>query len=176
MMKSRSGPRAAIAALLLGAAVLSACGWQLRGTGMIPDDLEALHISAQDSNGLLSRDLGRALKSAGVRVAESPADAELSLVIVQERSLVRVAAVNENARVSQQELIEEARFMIVNRVGEQLVPLSVVSSERVFEYDENNVLATQDERELIRGEMRRDLINQMLNHLRQLRPSDAAAP
>jgi len=160
----------ALLSLLTAGLIISGCGWQLRGAGMIPDDLKVLHVVSQDPNGKLTRDLTRALRSAGVDMVDTAADSDLSLVILQERSLVRVAAVNENARVSQQELIEEARFMIVNKAGEHLVHPSTVTSERIFEYNENNVLATQDERELIRTEMRRDLISQMLNHLRQLRP------
>jgi LPS-assembly lipoprotein len=149
--------------------MISGCGWSLRGAGMIPDDLNAMHVSSRDPNGKLARDLERALLSSGVEVPSSAAEADYSLVILQERSLVRVATVNENARVSEQELIEEARFMIVNKAGEQVVLPSKVTVERIFEYDEDNVLATQDERELIRSEMRRDLIMQMLNRLRQLK-------
>ncbi|MGD9660869.1 MAG: LPS assembly lipoprotein LptE [Porticoccaceae bacterium] len=164
-------------ALFLSTAVVSGCGWQLRGAGMIPEDLKTLHVVSRDPNGKLSRELARALRSAGVEVPASTADAQLSLVITQERSLVRVATVNENARVSEQELTEEATFMVVDKEGIQAVPLSTVTVQRIFEYNEDNVLATQDERELIRKEMRRDLISQMLNRLRQLREQpDAPAP
>jgi len=164
-------------ALVLSTVLMSGCGWQLRGAGMIPEDLKALHVMARDPNGKMARDMTRALESAGVEVPANAADAELSLVITQERSLVRVATVNENARVSEQELIEEATFMVVDRSGVQAVPTSTVSVTRIFEYKEDNVLATQDERELIRNEMRRDLIGQMLNRLRQLRDKpDAPAP
>ena len=156
-------------AIVLTTLMISGCGWSLRGAGMIPDELNSMHVVSRDPNGKLSRDLERALQSSGVEVPSSAADADYSLVILQERSLVRVATVNENARVSEQELIEEARFMIVNQEGVQVVLPAKVSVERIFEYDEDNVLATQDERELIRSEMRRDLIMQMLNRLRQLK-------
>jgi LPS-assembly lipoprotein len=156
-------------AMALALLITSGCGWSLRGAGMIPDGLTTMHVSSRDPNGKLAQDLTRALEASGVDVPASVADADLSLVILQERSLVRVATVNENARVSEQELIEEARFMIVDREGQQVIEPSKVSVERIFEYDENNVLATQDERELIRTEMRRDLIMQMLNRLRQLK-------
>lgn len=165
------------ALILLLSFAMVGCGWQLRGKGMIPEGLETLYVESLDPNGKLSRDLSRALTSAGVTVPDSAADADLSLIIVRERSLVRVATVNENARVSEQELTEQAEFMIVDREGTAVIPQSLVSVERVFEYDEDNVLATQDERELIRSEMRRDLINQMLNRLRQLNTRlDAPAP
>lgn len=164
-------------AIVLAAVTLAGCGWQLRGAGMIPEGLETLHVASRDPNGKLARDLTRALQAAGVDVPKSASDADLSLVILQERSLVRVASVNANARISEQALTEEAEFTIIDKAGETKIPKAIVSVERVFEYNEDNVLATQDERELIRGEMRRDLINQMLNRLRQLRVSpDAPAP
>lgn len=155
---------------LLITALAAGCGWQLRGKGMLPEGLDRLHVVSRDSSGDLARELSRALASAGVEVVDSTADAELSLVILQERSLVRVATVNEQARVSEQELSEKAAFTVLNRAGETVLARSVVSVERIFEYDENNVLATQDERELLRREMRRDLVNQILNRLRQLKP------
>lgn len=162
-------PRNLLATLLL-TLMVSGCGWHLRGAGMIPEGLDTLYVVSNDPDGKLSRDLGRALESAGVEVPASAVDSELTLVILRERSSVRVATVSEQARVSEQELTEQAEFMIVDKNGETVLPLSTVSVERVFEYDESNVLATQDERELIRREMRRDLISQILNRLRQLAP------
>ena len=160
---------------LLMAALVTGCGWQLRGKGMLPEGLDRLHVESRDPDGGLAGDLSRALASAGVEVTDSAADAELSLVILQERSMVRVATVNEQARVSEQELTEQAAFAVFNRAGKPVLPRSVVSVERIFEYDEDNVLATQDERQLIRREMRRDLVNQILNRLRQINPGDATA-
>lgn len=160
---------------LLLTTLVSGCGWHLRGEGMIPEGLKTLYVVSQDPDGQLAQDLSRALESAGVHVPKSAIDSELSLILIRERSSVRVATVNEQARVSEQELIEQAEFTIVDKAGKALIPQSLVSVERIFEYDEDNVLATQDERELIRKEMRRDLINQILNRLRQLNFQENAA-
>lgn len=81
---------------------------------------------------------------------------------------MRTATVNANARVSEQELSEEVEFLIADRDGNVLLPRSTVMVERVFEYDETNVLATRDEEQLIRAEMRRDLVSQILNRFRQI--------
>ena len=151
--------------------LVAGCGWHLRGKGMIPEGLDSLYVVSRDPDGKLSRDLSRALTSAGVEVPASSAEAGFTLVILRERSMVRVATVNEKARVSEQELTEQAEFTILDQEGATVLPKSLVSVERIFEYDEDNVLATQDERDLIRTEMRRDLINQILNRLRQLRPA-----
>ena len=160
---------------LLLTALVTGCGWQLRGKGMLPEGLETLHVVSRDPQGELAVDLSRALASAGVTITDSAANSDLILSILRERSMVRVATVNEQARISEQELTEQAEFTVINRAGEVVMPRSVVSVERIFEYDENNVLATQDERELIRREMRRDLVSQILNRLRQLKPANETA-
>src|SRR5690606_9977269 len=154
---------------------LSACGWQLRGEGMIPDGLTTLHISSRDPHSPLVTELTRTLKSANVAVANSATEAPYTLVIAAQRSGVRTATVNANARISEQELREEVEFLILDRDGTTLLPRSTVVVERVFEYNENNVLATRDEEQLIRAEMRRDLVNQILNRFRQIKDLDGAA-
>ena len=164
-----------ILVMLLVTLTVTSCGWHLRGKGMIPEGLESLYVVSRDPDGKLSRDLSRALTRAGVTVPDIEADAQLTLIILRERSMVRVASVSEQARVSEQELTEQAEFTVVDPNGETRLAKSLVSVERIFEYDEGNVLATQDERELIRREMRRDLVNQILNRLRQLGPINSEA-
>ncbi|MCK9469916.1 MAG: LPS assembly lipoprotein LptE, partial [Porticoccaceae bacterium] len=150
------------------------CGWQLRGAGLVPEGLDTLHISSRDPYSPLVMDLNRTLRAANVRVTASAAEAPYALVILDQRSGVRTATVNANARVSEQELSEEVEFLIADRDGTVLLPRSTVLVERVFEYDETNVLATRDEEQLIRGEMRRDLVNQILNRFRQIQGVNGA--
>lgn len=160
---------------VLLATLASGCGWQLRGAGVIPAGLDSLHISARDPHSPLVTELTRTLRAADVKVPASAEDAPYALMILSERRGVRTATVNANARVSEQELREEVEFLILDRDGATLLPRSTVVVERVFEYDENNVLATQDEERLIRAEMRRDLVNQILNRFRQIKDLDGAA-
>lgn len=148
--------------------LLSACGWQLRGAGLVPEGLDTLHITSRDPYSPLVMELTRTLRAANVRVAENASEAPYALVILDQRSGVRTATVNANARISEQELSEEVEFLIIDRDGNTLLPRSKVLVERVFEYDETNVLATRDEEQLIRAEMRRDLVSQILNRFRQI--------
>lgn len=153
---------------LAAALLLAGCGWQLRGAGLVPEGLETLHITSRDPYSPLVVELTRTLRAANVQVTESAAEAPYALAILDQRSGVRTATVNANARVSEQELSEEVEFLIADRDGNVLLPRSTVMVERVFEYDETNVLATRDEEQLIRAEMRRDLVSQILNRFRQI--------
>ena len=163
--------------ICLSFVMLTACGWHLRGASMIPENLKSLHITAQNDNSDLVRLLKQSLKSANVATPDKASDADYTLVILQEKSLKRTATVNANARISEQELTELVDFAFTDTNGKIVIPKSTVAVERVFEYDENNVIATQDEEALIRNEMRRDVVFQILNRLRQLQTtSNASAP
>lgn len=168
-------PTTALLVALLMTALAGGCGWQLRGAELIPEGLDSLHISARDPHSPLVTELTRTLRAADVKVPTNASESPYALMILAERRGVRTATVNANARVSEQELREEVEFLILNRDGDTLLPRATVVVERVFEYDENNVLATQDEEQLIRAEMRRDLVNQILNRFRQIKDLDGAA-
>lgn len=176
MTTSNLTPRILIPVLLcLG---LAACGWQLRGTSMIPANLDSLHVARADGETSdLVRQLQQTLNSADITTPDTSDEAQYSLIILAENARRRTASVNANARVSEQELTEEVRFTVSDSDGNVAIPPSIVAVERVFEYDETNVVATRDEERLIREEMRRDLVGQILNRLRQLRTrTDAPAP
>lgn len=176
MTTNRLTPRILIPVLLcLG---LAACGWQLRGTSMIPANITSLYVARDDGeDSLLVRQLQQTLNSADIATPATSDNAQYALLILSENFRKRTATVNANARVSEQELTEEVRFTVRDQEGEIAIPPSIVSVERVFEYDETNVVATRDEEQLIRDEMRRDLVGQILNRLRQLHNvADATAP
>ncbi len=145
--------------------LLSACGWQLRNAQVVPEDLGRVHLSAQDPHSKLITELTRALNLYGVDVVASAADAKYSVVIVDFKRTRRSATLNPSARVSEFQLNEEVDFLIVDALGNQIIPLSTASIERVYEFNERDVLASENEEQLIRDGMREELVRQILNRL-----------
>jgi outer membrane lipopolysaccharide assembly protein LptE/RlpB len=124
-----------------------------------------LHLSAQDPHSKLITELTRALNLYGVDVVASAADAKYSVVIVDFKRTRRSATLNPSARVSEFQLNEEVDFLIVDALGNQIIPLSTASIERVYEFNERDVLASESEERLIRDGMREELVRQILNRL-----------
>ena len=152
--------------------LLSACHWQLRDAQIVPDDLGSLHLSSQDPHSALIRELTRALNLYGVDVVASAADARYSVVIVDFRRNRRTGTINPSARVAEYQLNEDVEFLIVSSDGSQLIPLSTASVERVYEFNELDVLASDNEERLVRNGMREEIVRQILNRLR-LVPEEA---
>jgi len=167
-MNKRLTSTAFIAFLILAT---SACGWHLRGAVDGGINFDSMHISTADPNSDLTRRLRRQLEASDVEIMENATQATYSLVIVKEDSSRRTATVSASARVSERSLTETAVFLVLDKHGSSAIPRSTVRVERVYEYNEDNVLATNDEAELLKREMKGELARQIYNRLRQLNKS-----
>lgn len=161
-------------AILLTTLLISSCGWHLRGYGNAPQTINSLYISSKNTNSELVRELGRALRAQDVDVKTNANEAEYGLIIIKERRKRRTATVSGSARISEQELTESVDYSVINRDGSTALPLTTATVDRIFEYNEDNILSTDDEARLLRSEMQRDLVRQILNRLQNL--NKTAAP
>lgn len=152
--------------LILSILLLSSCGWQLRGHNNALENVQSVHINSRNQQSELVQDLKRSLEAINVATASDLNKAQYSLVLLDERSLRRTATVSAGARVAEYLLVEEADVLILAADGSQLLPRTTLSVERVYEFDENNVLANDDEAKLLKKEMRSNLTRQIIDLLR----------
>lgn len=167
--------RASLIAMLI-ASLTTSCGWHLRGSTDVASTIDSVHVSARNIHGDLVRELTRTLINNDVMVPKSATEAQFSIVLLKQSSKQRTATVSASARVSEYRLTEEVSFLILAADGTTLLPDTTVSAERVYEFDENSVLAKEDEKRQLQREMRGDLIRQIMNRLNAISRRAAAAP
>jgi LPS-assembly lipoprotein len=160
-------------ALLLTTTMLTACGWHLRGSIALPEDLNSIHLSAEDTHGSLINDMQRALISNNINVVESSADANYSIKLLGERSKRRAASVGGDALASEYELTMEVDYSI-DRGEEPLLEKDTARVIRTYDYNRNQVLGSSGEEDIIKAEMRNELIQQIVRRLRFLATAPAA--
>ncbi len=157
---------------------LSACGWQLRGTGS-ETTIERLYLETNTPNSLFTQVLRQYLLGSGIELTSKASEAEYSLNILKEKSTRRTATVSASARISERLLKEHVEYIVLNPDRTAALERATVIVERIFEYNENNVLATEDEAQILKSEMYGDLARQLVNRLRHLKKpaqsSDAPA-
>jgi outer membrane lipopolysaccharide assembly protein LptE/RlpB len=141
----------------------------MRGTESNMAHFDNMYISAPDSHSELVKTLKRKLQAGGVTLMKNATTANYSLVIIEQDSDSRVASISSSARISERYLIETAEFLVLDKEGIRVIPSTLVTIERAHEYDETNVLATDDETRLLRREMHADLARQIYNRLRHIR-------
>ncbi len=161
-------------ALLL---TLSACGWQLRGGGG-ESTIARLYLTSAVPDSPFTRTLERYLQASGTELVDRADKAEYSLKVFKEKSKRRTATVSASARISERLLEEQVEYLVTRSDGTVAIERSIASVERIYEYNEDNVLATEDEARLLKNEMYNDLARQIANRLRHLKKptADNAAP
>ncbi|GAA5316405.1 MAG: hypothetical protein AseanaTS_16090 [Candidatus Pelagadaptatus aseana] len=162
--------------LLLSLSLLTACGWHLRGDLNLPSDLQSLYIDNQSQGNVTEAELNRLIAANDVTVTENRADAQYTITLSNERYERRTISVTSGGEASEYELTYEVDYSITNAEDLILVPKSTAQVIRSYSYDRDNVIAKNEEEELIRQEMKPQLASQILNRLRFLSAAPVSAP
>ncbi len=156
--------RLTIASLLM-ATIVTGCGWHLRGTGQVADNISSVHISGQDLQSEFYQMLARSFKSNDIEVVRSATKAQYSIVTLNYKSERRISTVSGGARASEYQLTESIDILILANDGTQLLPRTTLNTTRYLDFNENEVQAKTEEADLLRKEMRYDLTSQIIRRL-----------
>ena len=160
--------KAALGIAMLFTLMLSACGFQLRGTA----DLAFKNVYIQGGKLSINRDLERTLKTNGVQIAAKSEDAELLLELVSERSQKRIMSLSGGGLVREFELIYLLNFRIREASNPIWGPLQTIRNRRDFSYNDNALLGKVEEEERLNADMRQDAIREMLRRLTAVKPAE----
>ncbi|BDB22132.1 hypothetical protein BLL37_27475 [Pseudomonas azotoformans] len=153
--------------LVMGLAVLlSACGFQLRGTGTNDLTIKELDVSARNAYGDTVTQLRQVLENSGVHVYTG---ATYKLFLVDERETQRNLSYASAGRASDIELNTALNFEIQ---GRDHLPLmgDKIQVQKVVSHDGNNLVGSDSEIQQVRKEMRRELVQRMVLRLSMLTP------
>lgn len=154
--------------LVIGlATLLSACGFQLRGTGDVQFALKELDVSARNAYGETVKQVREVLQNNGVKVY---AGAPYRLVLSNEQENRRAASFTSSARTAEYELTKTLEYEI--RGSKDLLLISdKLEAQRFYTQDGNNLIGGDQEAAQIRQEMNRELIQQLVQRLQQISPA-----
>lgn len=153
--------------LVIGLAVLlSACGFQLRGTGTNQLTLTELNLTARNAYGDTVRELRQVLENSGVKITPN---APYTLDLTNEQDSQRAASYAGTGTSVEYELTTVLNYVIK---GNNNLPLlgNKIEVHKVYLQDGNNITGSGQEAAMVKGEMRRELVQQMVLRLEQLTP------
>jgi len=145
--------------LLAACAVLSACGFHLRGALTLPPGLEDIQIKARDPYSGLARALERSLTHNGVKVVPAAdRDAYVAVLnVLSERWASRPQSVDQFGRAQEYNLRYAVVFVLHNADGDVLVPQQAVELARDYVSAPDDATGIDSERELLTQEMQREM-------------------
>ena len=157
--------------LLALSALISACGFQLRGTGDMQFGLEEIGLSARNAFGDTVQQTRRGLENSGVRVADS---ATYTLVLVSEDVTSRTVSFTTGARGAETELTKTLVYEIQGRNGQPLMG-NQLQVQRTFVTDGNNIAGAAESQIQLKNEMTRAAVQQLLGRIQMITPAQLDA-
>lgn len=155
--------------LILGAGlILTSCGFHLRDSGQFSTTLKQVYVSGNDSYGAFVRELKAALSSAGATVESSAENVPYAIFVLTERSSRRVASTTSQVTVSEYELRLQVEFQVFDNSGETIIGPTLVAVDRSYALDQTHLIGSQEEEDLLKQEMRRDVIGQIVRRVEAL--------
>lgn len=167
---NRCRRRAALGLLGGGAvALLTGCGFQLRGTGV------ALAFSRLRLEGVVTpavaRSLTAQLESSGVTVlrpeaTETPsAAAQVVLTVLQDQRERVVVGTTAAGQVRELQLRHRLAFRLRTATGRDLIGDTELMQERELSFSETQVLGKEEEESLLFDDMRAGIVRQLMSRL-----------
>ncbi|MBN8888580.1 MAG: hypothetical protein J0I77_22900 [Rudaea sp.] len=149
---------------LCAAALLSACGFHLRGEVKLAPSMQRVAVVSSEPAGQLRRSVEDAMKRAGATIA-APGEGvgEIRMTAVGVQTLV--GSVGGNARVNEFNMIYHVDLEIVDSAGKTVLEKQPIEQTRSFTFDQTQAAGTGAQQDVIRREMERDMAQAVMRKI-----------
>ncbi|HJT61350.1 MAG TPA: LPS assembly lipoprotein LptE [Burkholderiales bacterium] len=155
-MSSRRG----VLALLL--ASVAGCGFRIRGTAEVP--FETLYLPGASSG--IALDLKRYIQAGtNARVVDDPAKADAIMQFTEEARQKEVLSLTGTGKVREFQLRYRVGFRVHDNKGTDFVPHSVIQLTRDVTFNDTEILAKEQEEQILFRDMQTDMVQQILRRL-----------
>jgi len=155
---------------LLVTLLLAGCGFRLRGTADVP--FETLYVPGATSG--IALDLKRNIQvGTNARVVDDPKAAQAVLQFTEETRQKEILSLTAAGRVREFQLRYRVGFRVHDGKGGEYVPTSVIELTRDVTFNDAEILAKEQEEQLLFRDMQTDMVQQILRRLAASKPPAA---
>jgi LPS-assembly lipoprotein len=169
--RARAGAAAAAAAV---AVLVGGCGFHLQGVGRLPPVLDRTYVATADRYTDFHQSLAEALDVSGATIVTRGTDASAVVDVLHDETGQRVLSLSARNTPREYEVYYTVEYRV--RAGDrELLPPQRLTLTREYNFDETQLLAKQQEQELIRAALARELAGLVMRRLAAL-PAEAVVP
>ncbi len=154
-------------ALAAATLVLSACGFHRQGVAPLPQTIKQVYIDSEDAFTDFQSDLRTALGNAGATLAPARDRASATLRISKDETGRRVLSVSARNTPREYEIFYTVTYSVTVDGKEVLEPQTLLLT-RDYSFDEQALLAKEEEEDVLRQAMARDLVGIVMRRLASL--------
>ena len=144
------------------ALAVAGCGFRMRGTAEVPFD--SLYVPGATTG--LALDLKRNLQSGTkARVVDDPKGADAVLQFTEETRQKEILSLTSAGRVREFQLRYRVGFRVHDGKGADFVPPSTIQLTRDVTFNDAEILAKEQEEQLLFRDMQSDMVQQIIRRL-----------
>ncbi|MDH3509530.1 MAG: hypothetical protein OER85_01590 [Gammaproteobacteria bacterium] len=151
-------------ALLFVPLLLTACGFQLRGSTDFPPGMSAVYVDAPDRFSPFYRELTKTLRETELTLSNNPIDADTVIRVLNDETGRRALSVSARNVPREYEVFYLVRFAVFIADEEVLTPQQFILT-RDYTFDETQVLGKALEEEVLRESLAVDLVGLLVQRL-----------
>ena len=144
--------------------LLTACGFKLQTRAELPPEMQQTRLEISSPYSTFARRLEILLEQNGARIVESGANAAI-LVVPQNRTRREIQSIGDNARVREFLIRHTVQFRLLDSEGNEMIPLQTLEQSRVYEFNEQDILAAERESEFLRDDLADSLARMVVRRL-----------
>ena len=150
-------------ALFTAVLMLTACGFQLRGSHALPFD--SIFIDLPESGELHAQLKRSILSGSNTRVVGARKDGQLALQILSDQSAKNILSLSAGGRAREYQLVRTTSFRLVDAKGRNWLPPGQIVIRRDITFHDDLVLSKESEEALLWRDIQNDLVQQLLRRL-----------
>jgi LPS-assembly lipoprotein len=129
--------------LVILCTLISACGFQLRGTQALPDSLSSLNFEcANEKSWDLCRRLSREFQLHHIKLSD---DAEMTLSISNVNKKQRSVSIDSDASTAEYNLIYSVRYKLIHSATQTLISSQFVETNQSYRHQSSALIAKERE-------------------------------
>lgn len=146
--------------LLATICLLTACGYHLRGSIALPEQMKTMYVFGASSQ--LHGETQQILRSSKSKLVQTPNDAGIVVKVLKEDIRNRVLSVGTTGKSSEMEIAYYLRFQFYDGKEQPLMDEQVIELTREFFNDQTAILAKENEEMQIRKEIYKQAARMMI--------------
>ena len=151
-------------------ALLSACGFRLRGSnGEANLPFKTILIGFPETSPL-GAELKRNIRANGTSIVTDPKQAEAVFELLSEQREKVILSLNSQGRVREYTLYYRLKFRVKDNSSKELLAPTEIVLKRDITFNESQALAKEAEEGLLYRDMQSDMVQQILRRLVALKP------
>ena len=147
--------------------MMSGCGFQLQGRTPLPAPLAVSYVVAPNDQTDFVQGLRKALLTAGGKLVEDNTQATGTVRITTDNVTSKILSVSANNIPREYELTYTVEFSVSSN-GNELLESQKVEVTRDYSFNEQTLLAKENEEAILREGMARDLVSIVMRRLSSL--------